>query len=79
MRFAPQILVADDAFSTLKKLQPQMLRFCILSLTHRRELVRMSALKILKFVLETKGCSLDSQMIFILKGMFMTYPRLPQG
>ena len=74
IRFLPQILVADDSFSTLKKILPQLLRFTIFSLTHRRELVRISALKILKFVLETKGCSLDNQMTYILKGMFLTYP-----
>ena len=35
----------------------------------------MSALKILKFILETQGCSLDLSMIYILKGMFLTFPR----
>ena len=35
----------------------------------------MSALKVIKFVLETQGCSLDFGMVFILKGMFLTYPR----
>lgn len=57
------------------KVLPQLLRFCILSLTHRREIVRVSALKILKFILETQGCSLDTSMIYILKGMFLTYPK----
>lgn len=75
MKFAPQVLVSDDSFSALLKILPQLLRFCILSLTHRREIVRMSALKILKFVLETQGCSLDASMIYILKGMFLTFPR----
>lgn len=75
IRFAPQILVADDSFSALLRILPGLLRFCILCLTHRREIVRISALKILKFILETQGCSLDSSMIFILKGMFMTFPK----
>ena len=35
----------------------------------------MSALKILKFILETQGCSLDVSMIYILKGMFLTFPK----
>ena len=35
----------------------------------------MSALKVVKFVLETQGCSLDFGMVYILKGMFLTYPR----
>ena len=75
MKFAPQVLIADDSFSALLRILPQLLRFCILALTHRKEIVRISALKILKFVLETQGCSLDSSMIYILKGMFLTYPR----
>lgn len=57
------------------RILPQLLRFCIVSLTHRREIVRMSALKVVKFVLETQGCSLDFGMVYILKGMFLTYPR----
>ena len=75
MRFAPQILVADDAFSEMLRILPQLLRFCILCLTHRREIVKMSALKVIKFVLETQGCSLDFTMVFILKGMFLTFPK----
>ncbi len=75
MRFAPNVLVSDDSFSALLGILPQLLRFCILCLTHRREIVKMSALKILKFILETQGCSLDLSMIYILKGMFMTFPR----
>ena len=75
MRFAPQVLVYDDSFSALLRILPQLLRFCLLSLTHRREIIRMSALKILKFILETQGCSLDSSMIYILKGMFLTFPK----
>ena len=35
----------------------------------------MSALKVLKFILETQGCSLDASMIYILKGMFLTFPK----
>jgi len=74
LKFAPQILVSDDSFSAILRILPQLLRFCILALTHRREIVRMSALKILKFILETQGCSLDLTMIYILKGMFLTFP-----
>lgn len=75
IRYAPQILVSNDSFSALLQILPQLLRFCLLALTHRREIIRMSALKVLKFILETQGCSLDVSMIFILKGMFLTYPR----
>ena len=52
IRFAPQIMVSDDAFSALLRILPQLLRFCILSLTNKREIVKMSSLKILKFVFE---------------------------
>ena len=79
MRFSPQILVADDAFSAMLRILPQLLRFCIICLTHRREIVKMSALKVIKFVLETQGCSLDFTMVFILKGMFLTFPKSQQS
>lgn len=75
MRFAPQVLVSNDSFSALLHILPQLLRFCLLALTHRREIVRMSALKVLKFILETQGCSLDASMMYILKGMFLTFPK----
>ena len=35
----------------------------------------MNALKVLKFILETQGCSLDVSMMYILKGMFLTFPK----
>jgi len=38
------------------------------------EIVRISALKMLKYILETIGCSLDYGMVFILKAMLKTYP-----
>ena len=34
----------------------------------------MASLKILEFILETKGCSLDASMVFILKAILKTYP-----
>lgn len=34
----------------------------------------MSALKLLKFVLETQGCSLDFALVFTLKAMLNIYP-----
>ena len=51
-----------------------VLRFSILCLSHEKEIIKMSALKILKLVLETQGCSLDYCMVFILKGMLFTFP-----
>jgi hypothetical protein len=43
-------------------------------LTHKKEIVRMSALKLIEFILETQGCSLDLAMVFILKALMKTYP-----
>ncbi len=43
-------------------------------LTHNKEIVRMAALKLLEFILETKGCSLDQAMVFTLKALLKTYP-----
>lgn len=53
---------------------PDCLRFAIVCLSHRLEIVRISALKMIKYMLETLGCSLDYGMVFILKAMLMTYP-----
>jgi len=38
------------------------------------EIVRISALKMVKYILETIGCSLDYGIVFILKSMLQTYP-----
>jgi hypothetical protein len=51
------------------RILPKLLSFLVICLSHRREIVQISALKLLKFVLETQGCSLDHGMIFVLKGM----------
>jgi hypothetical protein len=53
---------------------PDCLRFSIACLSHKIEIVRISALKMLKYMLETLGCSLDYGMVFILKSMLKTYP-----
>lgn len=34
----------------------------------------MSALKLIKHILETQGCSLDFGLVFILQGMLCTFP-----
>lgn len=54
---------------------PDLLRFCIICLAHKKEIVKISALKILKFVFETQGCSLDFSMVLILKSILNTYPK----
>lgn len=53
---------------------PDCLRFTLACLSHKIEIVRISALKMIKYILETIGCSLDQGMIFILKAMFKMYP-----
>lgn len=74
-RFPSQIQVANiDSFSSMLLNLPFFLRFVIACLSHRLEIVRIAALKILKYVLETLGCSLDYGMVFILKAMLKTYP-----
>lgn len=54
---------------------PDCLRFTIVCLSHKLEIVRISALKMIKYMLETLGCSLDYGIVFILKAMLMTYPK----
>ena len=54
---------------------PDLLKFCIICLAHKKEIVKISALKILKFVFETQGCSLDFSMVLILKSILNTYPK----
>lgn len=74
-RFPAQIAVARvDSFSSILVNLPDCLRFTIACLSHRVEIVRISALKMLKYILETLGCSLDYGMVFILKAMLRTYP-----
>jgi hypothetical protein len=71
----PNVQKKEDSFSIIVKILPELLRFCIICLTSRREIVQISALKTLKFVFETQGCSLDFNMVFILQSIFGTFPR----
>lgn len=54
---------------------PDCLRFSIVCLSHKYEIVKISSLKLLKYILETQGCSLDIGLVFILKGILKTYPQ----
>lgn len=78
VRFAKVTHSPEDAFSVLLKILPDLLRFCIICLTSRVEIVQVSALKVLKFVFETQGCSLDQSMVLILKSILKTFPRSNQ-
>lgn len=57
---------------------PVLLKFSLQCLennpTSNKEIVMISALRTIQFVLETQGCSLDSAMIVILKTLFKNYP-----
>ena len=72
--FAPQIHIMDDPYSTMLRLLPVLLKFVLMCVTHKKEIVRMSSMKLLEFILETKGCSLDTSTVFILKAILTTYP-----
>lgn len=71
MSFCKQLFLADDEYTTMIKILPFMLKFTIQCIeynpTFNREIVIVSALRNIQFILETQGCSLDSAMIVILK------------
>lgn len=72
--FAPQIHVMDDPYTMMLRLLPVLLKFVLMSITHKKEIVKMASMRLLEFILETKGCSLDSSMVFILKAILNTFP-----
>ena len=76
--FTGQIFAADDEYTTMIKILPFMLKFTIQCIENNqqcnREIVIVSALRNIQFILETQGCSLDSAMIVILKSLFKNYP-----
>ena len=43
-------------------------------MAHKKEIVKVSALKVIEFILETLGCSLDAAIVLILKAIIKTYP-----
>ena len=51
-----------------------MLKFLLMCLTHKREIVKLSAMKLIEFMLETKGCSLDVSIVYILKAFIKSFP-----
>ena len=51
-----------------------MLKFLLMCMAHKKEIVKLSALKIIEFILETLGCSLDGAIVLILKAIIKTYP-----
>ena len=78
MPFNGQIFMADDEYTTMVKILPYMLKFTIQCMENNqmfnKEIVIVSALRNIQFILETQGCSLDSAMIVILKSLFKNYP-----
>lgn len=79
MVFSPQLHFMEDPYTIILKLLPGLLKFVLMCVTHKKEIVRMSSMKLLEFILETKGCSLDSSMVYILKAILNTYPSLNGG
>jgi len=54
LRFAPHIKVPEfDSFSSMLNILPDCLRFSIVCLSHKFEIVKISSLKLLKYILET--------------------------
>jgi len=78
MSFTDQIFNAEDEYTTMVNILPFMLKFTIQCTdnnpAYNREIVMVSALRNIQFILETQGCSLDSAMIVILKSIFKNYP-----
>lgn len=44
-------------------------------MTHKKEIVKVSSIKLIEFILEQQGCSLDNNIVRILKAIKQTYPR----
>lgn len=72
--YSPQIHFMEDPYTSILKLLPVLLKFVLMCVTHKKEIIRLSSMKLLEFILETKGCSLDSSMVYILKAILTTYP-----
>jgi len=53
MAFTPQLNFTEDPFTIMIKIVPELISFIVKSLRHQREIVRMSALKLLSFIFET--------------------------
>ena len=51
-----------------------MLKFLLMCMAHKKEIVKLSALKVIEFILEIMGCSLDAAIVLILKAIIKTYP-----
>lgn len=51
--------MSEDPYSIMLKILPYLLKFVLICLTHKKECVKLAAIKLLEFILETKGCSLD--------------------
>lgn len=76
--FSKQIFLADDEYTIMVRILPFILKFSIQCIEYNnnysREIVIVSALRNIQFILETQGCSLDSAMIVILKSIIKNYP-----
>ena len=69
----------EDPYTIILRLLPVLLKFVLMCVTHKKEIIQLSSMKLLEFILETKGCSLDTSMVFILKAILTTYPAMPSS
>jgi len=51
--FNPQTQATEDPFSIMIKIIPNILKFTIRNLLNQKEIVKMAALKLVSFILET--------------------------
>ena len=65
----------DDVHSTLTKISPYLIKMLLELVKSEEQEVKMAALRGLEFLLEKLGCTLDSYMIDILRGIVLIYPK----
>jgi hypothetical protein len=75
MTFQPQLPTYEDSYTHTMANLPLLIKFCLVSMTHKCEIIKISALKLIEFILETQGCSLDSSMLIILRQLLEIFPK----
>ena len=73
--FERQEYYSDDAHSTITKISPYMVKMLLELLKIETQEIQMAALRGIEFLLEKLGCTLDSYMIDILRGIVITFPK----
>lgn len=73
--FERQEYYSDDVHSTITKISPYMVKMLLELLKIEEQEIQMAALRGIEFLLEKLGCTLDSYMIDILRGIVTIYPK----